>query len=169
MDDQNLGFISGEEKTRLIALENQKENILRLGEESQRLRSRAIWSKDGDENSKFFQNYAKGRKVTNTIWNLPLPEGGLAESFNKLSQLGTSHFRSIYRSPLGTNLAEIINVENHFPRFVNGEDTEDLTASVTTGELESTLKWFKKDKSPGPDGWTIEFYVAFYDLLGQTC
>ena len=34
-------------------------------------------------------------------------------------------------------------------------------------ELEATLKWFKKDKSPGLDGWTIEFYLAFFDLLGQ--
>lgn len=44
---------------------------------------------------------------------------------------------------------------NHFPRFVNGEDIEDLTTPVTSGELESTLKWFKKDKSPGLNGWTI--------------
>eukprot|EP00253_Pinus_taeda_P033720 PITA_33720 len=166
-DDRNLGFISGEEKSRLIELENQKANILRLREESHRLRIRAIWLKDGDENSKFFQNYAKGRKVSNTIWNLPLPEGGLADSFNKLSQLSTNHFRSIYKSPPGTNLAEIINVENQFPRFVNEDDSEDLMAPVTMGELESTLKWFKKDKSPGPDGWTIEFYLAFFDLLGQ--
>eukprot|EP00253_Pinus_taeda_P008243 PITA_08243 len=34
-------------------------------------------------------------------------------------------------------------------------------------ELESTIKWFKKDRSPGPDGWTIEFYSAFLDLLGN--
>jgi len=32
--------------------------------------------------------------------------------------------------------------------------------------LESTLKWFKKDKNPGPDGWTIEFYLAFYETIG---
>lgn len=131
------------------------------------MRRRAIWLKVGNENSKFFQNYAKGRKVTNTIWNLPLPEGGHIESFDKLSHLSTSHFRSIYRSPPGTNLVEIINVANHFPRFVNGEDTDDLTALVTTRELESTLKCFKKDKIPGPNGWTIEFYLAFYDPLGQ--
>eukprot|EP00253_Pinus_taeda_P006377 PITA_06377 len=166
LDDRKLGFISGDEKARLIELENQKVQILKLREESQRLRSRAIWLKVGDDSTRFFQNYAKGRKVTNTIWNLPLPEGGLADSFNKLSQLGTSHFRNIYRSPPGTNLVEIINVANHFPRFVNEEDTKELFAPVTTEELESTLKWFKKDKSPGQDGWTIEFYLALYELLG---
>lgn len=34
------------------------------------------------------------------------------------------------------------------------------------GELESTLKWFKKDKSLGPDRWSMEFYLAFFETLG---
>eukprot|EP00253_Pinus_taeda_P033192 PITA_33192 len=56
--------------------------------------------------------------------------------------------------------------EKHM-RFFNEDEAEELYAPVTTGELESTLKWFKKEKSPGLDGWTIEFYLSFYDLLGQ--
>ena len=32
--------------------------------------------------------------------------------------------------------------------------------------METALKYFIKDKSPGPDGWPIEFYLAFFDLLG---
>eukprot|EP00253_Pinus_taeda_P033689 PITA_33689 len=30
----------------------------------------------------------------------------------------------------------------------------ELTSPVSSAELERTLKWFKKDKSPGPNGWT---------------
>jgi hypothetical protein len=30
----------------------------------------------------------------------------------------------------------------------------------------AALKSFSKDKSPGPDGWTVEFYLHFFDLLG---
>jgi len=26
---------------------------------------------------------------------------------------------------------------------------------------------FQKDKSPSPDGWTIEFYLGFFELLGE--
>ena len=33
-------------------------------------------------------------------------------------------------------------------------------------EVESSLKYFKKDKSPGPDGWPVEFYLDFFDILG---
>eukprot|EP00253_Pinus_taeda_P021770 PITA_21770 len=87
------GLISTVDKAHLIELENRKERILKEGEESWRLRSRAIWLQAADENTRFFQNYAKGRKVSNTVWNLPLPDRGVADTFNKLSHLGTSHFK----------------------------------------------------------------------------
>eukprot|EP00253_Pinus_taeda_P026707 PITA_26707 len=162
-----LGFIYVDDKAHLIELENQKAHILKEREESLRLRSRAIWLKAGDDNTRFFQNYAKWQRISNIIWNIPLPKGGFADSFNKLSHLGTSHFRNLYKSPPDVNLADIINVASHFPRFVNEEDAEELFAPKTSGELEGTLKWFKKDRSPGPDGWTNEFYLAFYEILGQ--
>ena len=33
-------------------------------------------------------------------------------------------------------------------------------------EIEDVLKGFKKEKILGPDGWPVEFYLAFFDLLG---
>jgi hypothetical protein len=29
------------------------------------------------------------------------------------------------------------------------------------------MKSFQKGKSPGPDGWSIEFFLGFFDLLGN--
>lgn len=46
------------------------------------------------------------------------------------------------------------------------DSIEDLISPVTYEELEGTLKWFKKDKSPDLDSWTIEFYLGFYELIG---
>eukprot|EP00253_Pinus_taeda_P027066 PITA_27066 len=110
LNERSLGFITVEDKSHLIVLENQKAQILKAREESLRLRSRTIWLKEGDDNTRFFQNYAKGRKVSNTIWNLPLPEGGVVDSFNKFSHLNSTHFRNLYKSPPSSNLADIINV-----------------------------------------------------------
>jgi len=28
------------------------------------------------------------------------------------------------------------------------------------------LKWLKKDKNPGSDGWTMKFYIVFFEVLG---
>lgn len=63
LDDRNLGFASADDKAHLIELENQKARILKEKEEYWHLRIKAIWLKAGDDNTKFFQNYAKGRKV----------------------------------------------------------------------------------------------------------
>jgi hypothetical protein len=34
-------------------------------------------------------------------------------------------------------------------------------------ELEAILKLFKKEKSPGPDGWTVELYLHFFEIMGE--
>eukprot|EP00253_Pinus_taeda_P029832 PITA_29832 len=140
LDERGLAFATTEQKSCLVELESQKSQILKDREESLHLRSRAIWLKAGDDNTRFFHNYAKGKKVTNTIWSMPIPKGGEVDTFRKLSHLGSSHFRNLYKDPPSSTIIDIIQIAGNFPRF---------------------------DKSPGPDGWTIEFYIAFYDLLSQ--
>jgi hypothetical protein len=33
-------------------------------------------------------------------------------------------------------------------------------------EISDVLKGFSKDKSSGPDGWTVEFFLHFFDMVG---
>eukprot|EP00253_Pinus_taeda_P002467 PITA_02467 len=93
--------------------------------------------------------------------------GRQVTSQKNLARLAIAHFRGIYRAPADVNILEIMRIIELFPRFVDQEDSEELMKEVTMAELEATLKWFKKDKSPGPDGWTIEFYLAFFEILGN--
>ena len=127
----------------------------------------AIWLKSGDENSKFFHQFSNGRKAINTIWSLKDQQGNQHHNFHQLAQMGIDHFRDLYKAPANTNLAEIIRVARLFPRFVDQEAEDLLMKPVTLQELEDTLKWFQRDKSPGLDGWPIEFYLAFFDVMGQ--
>jgi len=166
MDDQGQGFISIEDKTTLIELDGQRSNILQDREETWRLRSRAISLKVGDDNTKFFHNYAKGRRACNTIWKIPTNHGKYAQTFHQLAYFGNSHFQQLFKAPLGTSLAEIICIAGHFPQYVDPNIYGYLTKPISMGQLESTLKWFKKDKSLGHDGWSVEFYLAFFGTLG---
>ena len=86
------GYRSQESKEKILLLEKQRDQILLSKEEEWRLKSRAIWLKAGDENTKFFHNYAKGRKNANTIWKLKNEEGEEANTFEELSLLGRNHF-----------------------------------------------------------------------------
>jgi len=42
---------------------------------------------------------------------------------------------------------------------------ESLFQQVSEEELLGVMKSFQKDKIPGPDGWTIEFFIHFFDLI----
>ena len=53
-----------------------------------------------------------------------------------------------------------------FPSFIIPEERESFSGQVTLTEVEAALKSFKKDKFLGFDGWPVEFYLAFFDLLG---
>lgn len=73
---------------------------------------------------------------------MPIPDGGVADTFKKLSLLGTSHFQNLYKSPQGTNLVDILQVVGFFHRFVDEEVAEEINSPVTPAKLEGTLKWF---------------------------
>jgi hypothetical protein len=40
-----------------------------------------------------------------------------------------------------------------------------LEKPCSKDEIFEVLRGFTKDKSPGPDGWTVEFFLHFYDLI----
>ena len=46
------------------------------------------------------------------------------------------------------------------------DDNLSLMEEVTKGELKEVLHSFQKDKSPGPDGWTIEFFLELFEIMG---
>ena len=48
---------------------------------------------------------------------------------------------------------------SHF--FFAPMDDTTMEMELVMEDLESTLKSFKKDKSPSPDGWTVELFVFF--------
>jgi hypothetical protein len=54
----------------LKVLKQDKENILAVEENSWRLKSRAIWLRSSDKNTKFFHKFATMRRTQNMIWDI---------------------------------------------------------------------------------------------------
>ena len=48
----------------------------------------------------------------------------------------------------------------NFPKQYQ-EEIENLNRLITSNEIESVIKKFPTNKSPGPDGFTGEFYQTF--------
>jgi hypothetical protein len=47
---------------------------------------------------------------------------------------------------------------------LNQEDINHLNRSITQNEIEAAIKSLPKERSPGPDGLTAEFYQTFKEL-----
>ena len=52
----------------------------------------------------------------------------------------------------------------NFPKL-NQEEIENLNRPIRSMEIESVIRNLPKNKSPGPDGFTAEFYQKFRDEL----
>ena len=77
------------------------------------------------------------------------------------------HFQNLYKAQAGTSLAEIIQIAHMFLRFVEEVYNGNIMEEVSREEMKEVIHTFQNDKSPGSDGWTIEFYVGFFDLVGE--
>jgi hypothetical protein len=51
---------------------------------------------------------------------------------------------------------------------LNQEDINHMNRSITQNEIEAAIKSLPKKKSPGPDGFSAEFYQTFKEELTPT-
>jgi hypothetical protein len=83
-----------------------------------------------------------------------------------MSLLGKNYFKNLFKADRQATIEEVVKVAQYFPRFVEEEDNRLLMSKITEKELLEFLDNFQKDKSPGPDGWTIEFFLGCYEIIG---
>jgi len=78
----------------------------------------------------------------------------------------TIHYKSFYASSTHIHPQDFISVASLFPHFVTIEDTSILDSPCTLQEVLGALNSFNKDISPGPNVWTVECFIHFFDLVG---
>jgi len=148
-------------------LKGKKQSLLKQEEASWRLKSRAIWLKEGDRNTKFFHKYASSGHERNTIWKVSDGQGGYLFSQQDISKEDVSHFKSQYRRRDGCRFQDILWGIDLAPQMFYDGKNDSLFQPITKEELLGVMNAFKKDKCPGLDGWTIEFFIHFFDIIKQ--
>ena len=58
-------------------------------------------------------------------------------------------------------------LKNVFMPNLTEEQKEQCEKKLTIGEWFNNLKTFEKNKTPGNDGLTVEFYLTFWSILGK--
>jgi hypothetical protein len=92
----NLGLSSMEDSIKLSKLESKRNRYLLAEEESRRKKSRAIWIKSGDRNTKFFHHYASYRRNKKFIWEINDEEGKVHSGQQAIKDEAVRHFNSFF-------------------------------------------------------------------------
>ena len=123
------------------------------------------WINEGDANTRFFHSSASARRNTKAIWSLNDKDGRPISEDSALKFLGKQHFSDLFGDDKTSNIADQLKVIRLFPNMTIDEDIDCFLKPISIQEVEAVLKGFKKDKILGPDGWPIEFFLAFFDLI----
>ena len=100
----------------------------------------------------------KRKRETTHINKIRNEKGKIMTEPTEIQRITREYYENLYAKKL-ENLEEMDNFldKYNFPRLTKKE-TENLSRPITSNEIEAEIKKLPKNKTPGPDGFTSEFY-----------
>lgn len=122
-------------------------------------KSKLHWLQFRDGNNRYFHQATRKCELRNSIHCIKKQDGTLVDTQIEI-KAGAEHY---FQNVLTLSVPDFrgINEENlkDLLGFVcNEEDGEQLTKTVTEEEIKHVLFAMPGNKSPGPDGFTVEFF-----------
>ena len=131
-------------------------------------RSKCRWLEKGERPTSYFFNLEKTNYNKKTISELELENGAFIYNEKEILSAIEDFYRDLYTSKISGAQSEFDHFTQNLttPQLLNDERDE-LEGILTFEECKDTLKSFSNGKSPGEDGFTVEFYRCFFDILGN--
>jgi len=133
------------------------------------LRSKLQQYEQGDKPTKFFLGLEKSRAANKTINKLVTDNGSVITDHKKILKEQSNFYKKLYRSSLKQDPDSKENRELELEKLfnnpspkVNCEQKRELVNPITENEIWNIIKNSPKNKSPGTDGLTNEFYQKFW-------
>jgi hypothetical protein len=109
------GPLSQSQLKKLKELKALRNEWLDKEEQAQCLKSRALWLKSNDNNTKYFHQFSKLRRNINSIREIKNAKGHLVISFKEKVENEASDFENLFKALVGHPIQEILNAVIKFP------------------------------------------------------
>ena len=151
-------------KDTYISVRNEVEQIEEEKLRGNMVRSRAQWIEEGEKCSKYFMNLENRNYKTKCITTLGTDENKITDQTLILDEC-KNFYKNLYSEPIREKLFEncIFFTTKH--ETLNDLEKTICDQRVTVDECQESLFKFPNNKSPGSDGFTVEFYKFFWDKL----
>ena len=158
-------LLSSQEVELRYHLKGQLTKLLREEEIYWLQRSKATKLLQGDDNTKYFHMLANGRHRKTKITQLEQEEGIIVGDAN-LKDYITDYYKRLFGPHLQNSFSLDETLRHDIPQ-VSEEENEVLVAPFSEEEIRSAVFDMEHNKAPGPDGFSVEFYQFFWDVVKQ--
>jgi hypothetical protein len=109
------------------------------------------------------------KPASTAIIALQDPTGSKVRDRKGFQSLCKTFYSELYSASLDTTCSQeaMQNILVHVPHSFSIDKYNRFSAPITVAKLKLELFDMAKDKNPGPDGLAVEFYVMFWDLIGD--
>ncbi|GJU33567.1 RNA-directed DNA polymerase, eukaryota [Tanacetum coccineum] len=158
----DLGLINDDSlnKRALLLNELHEINSVNASELSQKAKIR--WSIEGDENSKFFHGIINKKRAQLAIRGI-LADGNWISEPSLVKNEFFHHFSKQFSSPPSSYIC----LDYEFPVRLTSDQVEDLESEISNEEVKAAVWDCGVNKSPGPDGYTFEFFRKYWTFIGN--
>ncbi|GKE38052.1 putative RNA-directed DNA polymerase, eukaryota, reverse transcriptase zinc-binding domain protein, partial [Tanacetum coccineum] len=160
--DMDRGVFDDDTVFRRFELKHKLLNVSEMESKDNFQKSKVKWAVEGDENSKFFHGIINKRRAQLAIRGI-FVDGFWETEPGMIKDAFFNHFASRFKEPANHRFK--LNFE--FNKKLHQNQMEDLERSVSRDEIRRAVWSCGDNKSPGPDGFTFEFFKKYWDCIGS--
>ena len=148
-------------------LKEELEKIEELETKGAILRSKVRWSEAGEKNTRYFLNLEKRNAVEKHICQLQLDSGEIITDHKRILEEQKHFYGKLYTNPVSeTSVTDTLFNDFSSNLTTLPQDEQKLCEGlISENECTKALKTMKNGKSPGCDGFSVEFYKVFWNNI----
>ena len=127
-------------------------------------KSRELWTKEGDRNTRFFHLSTLVRRRRNRINEIKLEDGTWINTREEIQNYFNENFKSLSQSKCN-DVPE--DLENLIEPCISMEENEELCRVPSREEIQKVVFEMKSLKAPRPDGFLVLFYKHYWETVGD--
>jgi hypothetical protein len=131
-----------------------------------RLRAKEQWAEEGETSSAYFFRLEKTRSLRRLFTGIRNAQGVVVRSISAIIRVWCIFYVQLFTAAVLSPSDQDFFLES-LDSTLSDREAALCEGVVTNAECLTALKGFGRNKSPGIDGLPYEFYLRFWDVLGD--
>lgn len=152
-------------RQRLVCAQQELSDLRRIKLAGAAQRACVRWVQEGESPTRYFCGLEKRQSVAKYIACLNV-EGELVNDNDKVLDCIETHFSNLYKARAEKNINHCQREIGYDYPKLTPDESRTLEGLITLKEAAQALRELRNDKSPGPDGFSVNFFKFFWRQIG---